>query len=47
MAIDEINGAGGVLGKKLEVVSRDDGANRPWSIRITSTDSPPPPPSRS
>ena len=27
MAIDEINGGGGVLGKKLEVISRDDGAN--------------------
>src|SRR5271169_2697638 len=27
MAIEEINAKGGVLGKKLEVVSRDDGAN--------------------
>src|SRR5271166_1057789 len=27
MAVDEINAAGGVLGKKLEIVSRDDGAN--------------------
>ena len=26
MATDEINAAGGVLGKKLEIVSRDDGA---------------------
>ena len=24
LAVDEINGAGGVLGKKIEVVSRDD-----------------------
>ena len=27
LAIEEINAKGGVLGKKLEVVSRDDGAN--------------------
>ena len=27
MAVEEINAKGGVLGKKLEVVSRDDGAN--------------------
>ena len=27
MAIEEINAKGGVLGKKLEVISRDDGAN--------------------
>ena len=33
MAIDEINAAGGVLGKKLEVVSRDDGANPGDAVR--------------
>ena len=27
MAVEEINAKGGVLGKKLEVISRDDGAN--------------------
>jgi branched-chain amino acid transport system substrate-binding protein len=34
MAIDEINGAGGVLGKKLEVVSRDDGGNPGDAARV-------------
>ena len=34
MAIDEINGAGGVLGKKLEVVSRDDGGNPGDAVRV-------------
>jgi branched-chain amino acid transport system substrate-binding protein len=34
MAIDEINGAGGVIGKKLEVVSRDDGANPGDAVRV-------------
>ena len=34
MAIDEINSAGGVLGKKLEVVSRDDGANPGDAVRV-------------
>jgi branched-chain amino acid transport system substrate-binding protein len=33
MAIDEVNAAGGVLGKKLEVVSRDDGANPGDAVR--------------
>jgi branched-chain amino acid transport system substrate-binding protein len=33
MAVDEINAAGGVLGKKLEVVSRDDGANPGDAVR--------------
>ena len=33
MAIEEIN-AGGVLGKKLEVVSRDDGANPGDAVRV-------------
>ena len=28
MALDEINEAGGVLGQKLEIVSRDDGTTR-------------------
>ena len=34
MALDEINKAGGVLGKKLEVVSRDDGANPGDAVRV-------------
>jgi branched-chain amino acid transport system substrate-binding protein len=34
MALDEINSAGGVLGKKLEVVSRDDGANPGDAVRV-------------
>ena len=34
MAIDEINAKGGVLGKKLEVVSRDDGANPGDAVRV-------------
>jgi branched-chain amino acid transport system substrate-binding protein len=34
MAIDEINTAGGVLGKKLEIVSRDDGANPGDAVRV-------------
>ncbi len=33
MATDEINAAGGVLGKKLEIVSRDDGANPGDAVR--------------
>ena len=33
MAIDEVNRAGGVLGRKLEVVSRDDGANPGDAVR--------------
>src|SRR6185437_1811569 len=33
MAIDEINAKGGVLGKKLEVISRDDGANPGDAVR--------------
>jgi branched-chain amino acid transport system substrate-binding protein len=33
MAVEEINAAGGVLGKKLEVVSRDDGANPGDAVR--------------
>jgi branched-chain amino acid transport system substrate-binding protein len=36
LAIEEINGKGGVLGKKLEVVSRDDGANPGDAVRVGS-----------
>ena len=32
-AVEEINAAGGVLGKKLEIVSRDDGANPGDAVR--------------
>jgi len=34
MAVEEINAKGGVLGKKLEVISRDDGANPGDAVRI-------------
>ncbi len=34
MAVDEINAGGGVLGKKLEVISRDDGANPGEAVRV-------------
>jgi branched-chain amino acid transport system substrate-binding protein len=34
MALDEINSAGGVLGKKLEIVSRDDGGNPGDAVRV-------------
>src|SRR5438270_857911 len=33
LAVEEVNAAGGVLGKKLEVVSRDDGANPGDAVR--------------
>src|SRR5258707_11985981 len=33
MAIEEINAAGGVLGRKLEVISRDDGSNPGDAVR--------------
>src|SRR5882724_7377351 len=33
-AIEEINGKGGVLGRKLEVISRDDGANPGDAVRV-------------
>src|SRR5258708_19384209 len=33
LAIEEINAKGGVLGKKLEVISRDDGANPSDAVR--------------
>jgi branched-chain amino acid transport system substrate-binding protein len=34
LAIDEINGKGGVLGKKIELVSRDDGADPGAAVRV-------------
>ncbi len=34
MAVDEINNKGGVLGKKLEVIARDDGANPGEAVRV-------------
>jgi branched-chain amino acid transport system substrate-binding protein len=34
MAVEEINASGGVLGKKLEVVSRDDNGNPGDSVRV-------------
>jgi branched-chain amino acid transport system substrate-binding protein len=34
MAVDEINANGGIDGKKLEVVSRDDGANPGEAVRV-------------
>jgi branched-chain amino acid transport system substrate-binding protein len=34
MAVEEINAKGGVLGKKLEVVSRDDGSNPGDAVRV-------------
>src|SRR5664280_3891029 len=34
LAVEEINAKGGVLGKKLEVISRDDGANPGEAVRV-------------
>ena len=34
MAVDEINAAGGVDGKKIELISRDDGANPGEAVRV-------------
>ena len=34
MAVEEINAKGGVIGKKLEVISRDDGANPGEAVRV-------------
>jgi branched-chain amino acid transport system substrate-binding protein len=34
LALDQVNAAGGVLGKKLEVISRDDNANPGDSVRV-------------
>jgi len=36
MAIEEINARGGLLGKKLEVVSRDDGGNPGDAVRVAN-----------
>src|SRR2546427_12350941 len=33
-AVEEINAKGGVLGKKLEIVSRDDGADPGVAVRV-------------
>src|SRR3981081_3957106 len=33
LAIEEVNAKGGVLGRKLEVISRDDGANPGDAVR--------------
>src|SRR5260370_20242493 len=34
MAVEEVNAAGGVLGKKIEVVSRDDNGNPADAVRV-------------
>ena len=34
LALEEINAAGGVLGKKLELVSRDDSGNPGDAVRV-------------
>src|SRR6187551_3418042 len=36
LAVEEINGKGGVLGKKLEVISRDDGASPGDAVRVAN-----------
>jgi branched-chain amino acid transport system substrate-binding protein len=36
LAIEEINAKGGVLGKKLEVISRDDGGNPGDAVRVAN-----------
>jgi branched-chain amino acid transport system substrate-binding protein len=36
MAIEEINAKGGVLGKKIEVISRDDGGNPGDAVRVAN-----------
>src|SRR5436305_9282127 len=36
LAIEEINAKGGVLGKKLEVISRDDGGNPGDAARVAN-----------
>jgi branched-chain amino acid transport system substrate-binding protein len=36
MAVEEINGKGGVLGKKLEIISRDDGASPGDAVRVAN-----------
>ena len=34
MAVDEVNAAGGVLGRKIEIVSRDDNGNPADAVRV-------------
>ena len=34
LAVEEVNAAGGVLGKKLEVISRDDNGNPGDAVRV-------------
>ncbi len=34
LAVEEVNAAGGVLGKRLELVSRDDGGNPGDAVRV-------------
>ncbi|AMN43984.1 ABC transporter substrate-binding protein [Rhodoplanes sp. Z2-YC6860] len=34
LALEEVNGKGGVLGKKLELISRDDGTNPGEAVRV-------------
>ena len=34
LALDEVNGKGGVLGKKIELVIRDDGTNPGEAVRV-------------
>ena len=34
MAVDEVNAAGGILGKKIEIVSRDDNGNPADAVRV-------------
>src|SRR5438105_12604289 len=36
LAIEEINAKGGVLGRKIEVISRDDGANPGDAVRVAN-----------
>src|SRR4029078_3622769 len=36
LAVEEINAKGGVLGKKLEVISRDDGATPGDAVRVAN-----------
>jgi branched-chain amino acid transport system substrate-binding protein len=36
LAVEEINGKGGVLGRKIEVISRDDGANPGDAVRVAN-----------
>ena len=36
LAVEEINAAGGVLGRKIEVVSRDDNGNPGDAVRVAT-----------